>query len=98
MRRACLVGCICVFAKRKSSCKKILWSSRSYQEVAMRCASLAPGWVMSCALAGVVMAHPAPLVAQEAGVGATEITVGAIGALTGPLAFIGTPGRDGLTL
>ncbi len=36
--------------------------------------------------------------AQEAGVSATEITIGAIGALTGPLAFIGTPGRDGMTL
>ncbi len=36
--------------------------------------------------------------AQDGGVSATEITVGAIGALTGPLAFIGTPGRDGMTL
>lgn len=36
--------------------------------------------------------------AQEAGVSDTEITIGAIGALTGPLAFIGTPGRDGVTL
>lgn len=36
--------------------------------------------------------------AQEAGVSDTEITIGAIGALTGPLAFIGTPGRDGMTL
>jgi branched-chain amino acid transport system substrate-binding protein len=35
---------------------------------------------------------------QEAGVSATEVTIGAIGALTGPLAFIGTPGRDGMTL
>ncbi|RAI44125.1 ABC transporter substrate-binding protein [Rhodoplanes roseus] len=40
----------------------------------------------------------APVRAQEPGVSDTEITIGAIGALTGPLAFIGTPGRDGMTL
>lgn len=54
---------------------------------------------LSCvfgALAFVPVAFPAR--AQEPGVSASEITVGAIGALTGPLAFIGTPGRDGLTL
>jgi branched-chain amino acid transport system substrate-binding protein len=41
---------------------------------------------------------PGPARAQESGVSASEIVVGAIGALTGPLAFIGTPGRDGMTL
>jgi branched-chain amino acid transport system substrate-binding protein len=36
--------------------------------------------------------------AEEDGVTSSEIVVGAIGALTGPLAFIGAPGRDSLTL
>ena len=36
--------------------------------------------------------------AQENGISATEISIGAIGALTGPLAFIGTPGRDSISL
>jgi branched-chain amino acid transport system substrate-binding protein len=48
--------------------------------------------------AAALAVNPVPVRAQEAGVSATEITVGAIGALTGPLAFIGTPGRDGMTL
>ncbi len=51
------------------------------------------------ALVGFGFVMNSPLArAQEPGISATEITVGAIGALTGPLAFIGTPGRDGLTL
>lgn len=49
------------------------------------------------ALAAVVQL-PRLALAQDAGVTGTEIIVGAIGALTGPTAFIGTPGRDGLTL
>lgn len=36
--------------------------------------------------------------AQDNGVTASEITIGAIGALTGPLAFIGAPGRDSMTM
>jgi branched-chain amino acid transport system substrate-binding protein len=36
--------------------------------------------------------------AQENGVTPSEISIGAIGALTGPLAFIGTPGRDSMTV
>jgi len=36
--------------------------------------------------------------ADEDGVTSSEIVIGAIGALTGPLAFIGTPGRDSMTL
>lgn len=36
--------------------------------------------------------------ADEDGVTSSEIVVGAIGALTGPLAFIGTPGRDSISL
>jgi branched-chain amino acid transport system substrate-binding protein len=36
--------------------------------------------------------------AQENGITASEVSVGAIGALTGPLAFIGTPGRDSMTM
>lgn len=36
--------------------------------------------------------------AQSAGITPSEIVVGAIGALTGPLAFVGVPGRDGLTM
>lgn len=34
----------------------------------------------------------------EDGVTSSEIVIGAIGALTGPLAFIGTPGRDSMEL
>jgi branched-chain amino acid transport system substrate-binding protein len=41
---------------------------------------------------------PSAAGAEEPGITPTEILIGAIGALTGPLAFIGTPGRDGLTL
>jgi branched-chain amino acid transport system substrate-binding protein len=40
----------------------------------------------------------APNASAENGVSDNEIVVGAIGALTGPLAFVGAPGRDGLTL
>src|SRR3974390_25186 len=36
--------------------------------------------------------------AQENGVTPSEISIGAIGALTGPLAFIGAPGRDSMTM
>jgi branched-chain amino acid transport system substrate-binding protein len=36
--------------------------------------------------------------AQDSGVTPSEISIGAIGALTGPLAFIGTPGRDSMTV
>jgi branched-chain amino acid transport system substrate-binding protein len=36
--------------------------------------------------------------AQDNGVTPSEISIGAIGALTGPLAFIGTPGRDSMTV
>lgn len=36
--------------------------------------------------------------AQVSGVTPTEISVGAIGALTGPLAFIGAPGRDSMSM
>jgi branched-chain amino acid transport system substrate-binding protein len=36
--------------------------------------------------------------AQENGITPSEISIGAIGALTGPLAFIGTPGRDSMTM
>jgi branched-chain amino acid transport system substrate-binding protein len=52
-----------------------------------------------CALVGMGFAvNGSSARAQEPGITATEITVGAIGALTGPVAFIGTPGRDGMTL
>src|SRR6202048_5296477 len=36
--------------------------------------------------------------AQDSGVTPSEVSIGAIGALTGPLAFIGTPGRDSMTV
>jgi branched-chain amino acid transport system substrate-binding protein len=47
---------------------------------------------------GLVAGLPSPARAQENGVTASEISVGALGALTGPLAFIGTPGRDSMTM
>jgi branched-chain amino acid transport system substrate-binding protein len=40
----------------------------------------------------------APAARAEDGVTSSEIVIGAIGALTGPLAFIGAPGRDSLSL
>jgi len=36
--------------------------------------------------------------AQDSGVTPSEISIGGIGALTGPLAFIGTPGRDSMSV
>ena len=36
--------------------------------------------------------------AQDIGVTPSEISIGAIGALTGPLAFIGTPGRHSMSV
>ena len=36
--------------------------------------------------------------AEEPGISPTEIKIGAIGALTGPTAFIGAPGRDSLAI
>lgn len=39
-----------------------------------------------------------PSARAEDGVSSSEIVVGAIGALSGPLAFIGAPGRDSLSL
>jgi len=43
-------------------------------------------------------AAPSAVRAQADGVTASEISIGAIGALTGPLAFIGAPGRDSLSM
>ena len=47
---------------------------------------------------GLATSAPSLTIAQEAGVSSSEILIGAIGALTGPLSFIGTPGRDGMTV
>jgi len=47
---------------------------------------------------GLVSLAGSPAGAQERGITASEILIGAIGALTGPVAFIGTPGRDGMTM
>jgi branched-chain amino acid transport system substrate-binding protein len=41
---------------------------------------------------------PSAAQAQADGVTPTEISIGAIGALTGPLAFIGAPGRDSMSM
>jgi branched-chain amino acid transport system substrate-binding protein len=41
---------------------------------------------------------PSAARAQADGVTPSEISIGAIGALTGPLAFIGTPGRDSMKM
>jgi branched-chain amino acid transport system substrate-binding protein len=49
-------------------------------------------------LAGVLALLPTATLHAEDGVQQGEILVGAIGALTGPLAFVGAPGRDGLTI
>jgi len=54
--------------------------------------------VLSLCVLGWILDAKQPLQAQEGGVSASEILIGGIGALTGPFAFIGAPGRDGLTL
>ncbi len=46
---------------------------------------------------GIGLLCTSPVLAED-GVTDSEIVVGAIGALTGPVAFIGTPGRDSITL
>jgi branched-chain amino acid transport system substrate-binding protein len=58
-------------------------------------------FICACSLAaGVALIAGAPSAAhaQANGVTPTEISIGAIGALTGPLAFIGAPGRDSLSM
>ena len=52
--------------------------------------------VLSLCVLGWILDAKQPLQAQEGGVSASEILIGGIGALTGPFAFIGAPGRDGL--
>jgi branched-chain amino acid transport system substrate-binding protein len=57
------------------------------------------GFRYSAAAAAIVCLACDPTArAQENGITPSEISVGAIGALTGPLAFIGAPGRDSLAL
>ncbi len=41
---------------------------------------------------------PLPAAAQSPGVTATEVTIGAVGPLTGATSFMGVPGRDGMQL
>jgi len=54
------------------------------------------GWALALGV-GLGLAQ-APNARAEDGVNDQEIVVGAIGALTGALSFVGMPGRDGLTL
>ena len=55
--------------------------------------------VLAAALAGIgLMACVSPAGAQQNGITPSEISIGAIGALTGPLAFIGAPGRDSINM
>jgi branched-chain amino acid transport system substrate-binding protein len=62
--------------------------------------------LLSCARRGMIVftflalgaAVDLPSASAQNGITATEIVIGAIGGLTGPTAFIGTPGRDGMTL
>jgi len=54
------------------------------------------GWALALGV-GLGLAQ-APNARAEDGVTDSEIVVGAIGALTGALSFVGMPGRDGLTL
>ncbi len=54
--------------------------------------------VLNLVVAASVATFTTPGSSQEAGVGPSEIVVGGIGALTGPFAFIGAPGRDGMAL
>lgn len=55
----------------------------------------------ACSLAAgaaLIAGAPSAAHAQVNGVTPTEISIGAIGALTGPLAFIGAPGRDSMAM
>jgi branched-chain amino acid transport system substrate-binding protein len=65
--------------------------SFNIRDVLIGACSLATGVAL---IAGV----PSAAHAQVNGVTPTEISVGAIGALTGPLAFIGAPGRDSMSM
>ncbi|MGH7249199.1 MAG: ABC transporter substrate-binding protein, partial [Pseudomonadota bacterium] len=47
---------------------------------------------------GLIAAPVSQVHAQANGVTPAAISIGAIGALTGPLAFIGAPGRDSMTM
>jgi branched-chain amino acid transport system substrate-binding protein len=60
------------------------------------CSSARPAIALAAGIGLLTLAFAAP--AQENGITPSEISIGAIGALTGPLAFIGTPGRDSMTL
>jgi branched-chain amino acid transport system substrate-binding protein len=58
-------------------------------------------FICACSLAAgaaLIAGVPSAAHAQANGVTPTEISIGAIGALTGPLAFIGAPGRDSLSM
>jgi branched-chain amino acid transport system substrate-binding protein len=56
-------------------------------------------FICACSLAaGAALIVPSAAHAQANGVTPTEISIGAIGALTGPLAFIGAPGRDSMSM
>jgi branched-chain amino acid transport system substrate-binding protein len=63
--------------------------------VTRRCAGLAATLLFGIAF---VVSPLSIARADEDGVTSSEIVIGAIGALTGPLAFIGTPGRDSISL
>ena len=55
--------------------------------------------IFAAALAGIgSVAFVSLAGAQQNGITPSEISIGAIGALTGPLAFIGAPGRDSMSL
>ena len=55
--------------------------------------------IFAAALAGIgSVAFVSLAGAQQNGITPSEISIGAIGALTGPLAFIGAPGRDSINM
>lgn len=58
------------------------------------CASVAAALLLGVG----AVANPLSSARAEDGVTSSDIVIGAIGALTGPVAFIGAPGRDSLTL
>jgi branched-chain amino acid transport system substrate-binding protein len=65
----------------------------------MRPSNLAKHWSAALVAAAIGSGMlPAPGAHAEDGVTSSEIVVGAIGALTGPTAFIGAPGRDSMSL
>ena len=54
--------------------------------------------VLGAVILAAVLLLAAPALAQQQGVTADTVTIGAFGPITGPAAYIGLAGRDGMNL